>query len=100
MVCVSPWRILLPTGIGADLPARVKATSPGKPGDAGLGLLLRREVVLAHTAKLAGKILGKILPLYAGFVLVIDPAADLADIFHVIFLLMIRLDGKRPVRSL
>jgi hypothetical protein len=46
------------------------------------GLLLRGEVLLAGSAELADEIIGEILPLYAALFLVIDPAADVANVSH------------------
>ena len=46
-------------------------------------LFLGGEVVLADAAELAGEIVGQVFPLHAGLVLVIDPAADIAYVFHL-----------------
>ena len=50
-------------------------------------LLLGAELVLADAAELAGEIVGQVFPLGALLVLVIDPAANIANILHWCFLL-------------
>ena len=50
-------------------------------------LLFRREVVLASAAEFAGEVIGEVFPLHAGFLFVIDPAAEIAYIFHLEILL-------------
>lgn len=45
-------------------------------------LFFRTEILFAYSAELAYKIFGKVFPLYAGFILIIDPAAYIAYIFH------------------
>lgn len=40
------------------------------------------EILLANAAELTYEILGKILPLGSGFVLIIDPAANVANVLH------------------
>ena len=45
-------------------------------------LFFGSELVFANAAELAGEIIGKIFPLCALFVFIIDPAAYLAYIFH------------------
>ena len=62
-------------------------------------LFLGGEVLFAHAAELAGKIIGKVFPLHTGLVLVIDPAADVANILHVLFLL-VGFQTPSPVRVL
>ena len=50
-------------------------------------LLFGAEIVLADAAELAGKIFGEIFPLDALFFLVVNPAADIANVLHCYFLL-------------
>jgi hypothetical protein len=44
--------------------------------------LFSREIFLADAAQLAGEILGQIFPLHTGFLFIVNPAADIAHIFH------------------
>lgn len=44
--------------------------------------VLGNELVFVCTAKLAGKICGKVFPLHTGLFLVIGPAAKLTNILH------------------
>ena len=45
------------------------------------------EVALVNSADLADEIIGKVFPFNAGYGLVIDPAAEIADITHKLILL-------------
>lgn len=49
------------------------------------------EIVLANAAELAGEILGKLFPLYAGLLFVVDPAADLTNVLHNRFSFLVRV---------
>ena len=40
------------------------------------------EVLFADATHFASKIFGQIFPFYPGFFLVVNPTADIADIFH------------------
>lgn len=42
----------------------------------------RAELVFAYAAEFALEILGKVFPLNAGFLFVINPAANFAYVFH------------------
>ena len=44
--------------------------------------LCRAEAVLPRAAELAGEVGGKVFKFHAGLFLIIDPAAELANIFH------------------
>ena len=56
---------------------------PGGPGGSNRSLLDFFEVFLAGAAELADEVLGEVFPLGALLGLVIDPAAQLADVlFH------------------
>jgi len=46
------------------------------------------ELILANVAELTGEIFGKIFPLDALLFFVVDPAANVTDIFHGVFLLL------------
>ena len=45
------------------------------------------EVALVNSADLADEIVGKVFPFNAGYGLVIDPTAEIADITHKLILL-------------
>ena len=45
-------------------------------------ILFLAELVFADTAELAGEIFGQIFPLDASFVLIVDPAAQIANVLH------------------
>ena len=47
-----------------------------------VSLLFGREVILTDAAELAGKIVAQLFPLYAGFLFIVDPAANIAYVFH------------------
>ena len=48
-------------------------------------LLCGAEIFLADCADLADEIIGKVFPLHAGLFFVVDPAANVANVFHCFF---------------
>lgn len=58
-------------------------------------LFFRAEIVLADAAEFAGEIFGEIFPLDALFFLIVDPAADVANVLHFVLppMMFIRFGG-------
>ena len=87
----SPLNLPFPAEPGKPIAVRVSSETAEQPrpetGGGRGGLLLGGEFVLAYAAEGAGEVLGQILELDAGLFLVIDPAADVADILHGSYLL-------------
>ena len=47
-----------------------------------MSILFFAELVFTDTAELTGEIFGEIFPLYAGFLFVVNPAANITNITH------------------
>lgn len=60
-------------------------------GHISLGLLFfGRKILFAYATEFAGEVGGEVFPLDAGFFLVVNPAANIADILHFNVLLILK----------
>ena len=67
-------------------PVKNPVEKPGTMSVPGLRsfLLLGGKLVLPHAAELAGEIVGQVFPLHAFFFLIVNPAANIANVSHAV----------------